>query len=210
MAARIARAAERAGVASEGVSTLLVAYTAAMTPRESGPSAPPTDKHPVFLHPGRTVLILLEDLGETDACVLAVGALAESRDQELRADPVDVAQALAGFADRAAETFQWWERLPTPLWRQEVGAITMKPSSDQDFLERAVTAPEPLRRVVLSEALDHLRHAHLWPSKLDRARAVQLAERVLAPVADRTHPVLARRFAWWIRRVGPGLKSVKD
>ncbi len=207
MGERIARSAIKAGVASDAVPILLRAYAVAMAPRDSGPRALPTDQHPAFLHPGRTVLILLDDLGETDPRILAVGALAESRDTELRVRRKNALRALEGLGDTEEEAFGWWKALPRLDWS---ATEDEKQGTGEDFLERLVTASEPLQQVVLAEALDHLRHAHLWPSRSDQLRALELAESVLKPVADRTHPALERRYSWWTRRVGQSLRSVRE
>jgi hypothetical protein len=69
-----------------------------------------------------------------------------------------------------------------------------------------LVAPLPLQRIILAEALDQLRHAHLWSSVAERKRAVAIARRVLHPLATRVDEVLARRYGWWLRRVGPALE----
>lgn len=201
MADRVAAAAAEAGVPPEGLAEVLEAHARAMAVRESGPAALPSDRHPAFLHPGRTVLVLASDLGEARAPVLALGALVESRDESLRVDETTAAEVLA---EPAPEVFEWWRALPMPVW-DPTGAEPR--ASDGELLEAIVTAPEPVQRVVLSEALDQLRHAHLWKSAAERARAVELAKTILAPVAARAHPVLDRRFTWWLRRVAPAIAS---
>src|SRR5690606_23693979 len=72
-AGRVVAAARRAAVPEAGMPSLEQALKIAMRPREE---RLPDDHHPDFLHPGRTVLILLEDLGITDAAILSAGALA--------------------------------------------------------------------------------------------------------------------------------------
>lgn len=199
MAERIARVVADVGVPAEGVAEVGGAFARAMTPRESGPSALPSDRHHDFLHPGRTVLILASDLGEAEVSVLALGALVESRHEELGVGAAAVAELLE---DRHPEALEWWHTLPRPEW--DPVAAEASPADDE-LLEGLVTAPEPVQRVALSEALDHLRHAHLWESAAERARAVEIARTALAPAAARTHPVLDRRYAWWLRRVGPAI-----
>lgn len=199
MADRIARAIGDLGVSPEGVARVVGAYGRAMTVRESGPAALPSEKHPAFLHPGRTVLILAADLEEAEVPVLALGALVESRDHALRVGEEVVEEVLGGDYP---EVFEWWRTIPRPEWDP---AVADPEASCGELLEAIVTAPEPVQRVVLSEALDHLRHAHLWESTKARTRAVELATTVLAPAAGRTHPVLDRRYSWWVKRVAPGL-----
>ncbi len=202
MGERIASAARKQGVTDADVAKLLRAYAVAMGPREAGPRALPDPQAPAFLHPGRTLLILLDDVGETDPRVLAVAALTESRDILLGVTPKDALIALQAFGGAASEAFEWWRTLPSPDWfgAQEVDETTA------GFVERLVGIAEPLQRVVLAEALDHLRHAHLWQSSEERGRAVHLAETALSPLASRTDPTLARRYRWWTQRVGPSLR----
>jgi hypothetical protein len=140
------------------------------------------------------VLILLEDVAEIDPRVLAVGALTESRRDELRLDSERVERLLAPSQVRMRSTLgdlsegtQWWRALPPLGW--------------------VVTAPPPVQRIALAEALDQIRHAHLWSSLEDRRRAVAIARRVMHPLATRVDDVLARRYDWWLRRVGPALEQ---
>jgi hypothetical protein len=144
----------------------------------------------------------VEDLMEVDPRVLAVGALTESRDLHLRARGSAAFTALRSF-ELGEEACGWWEGLPFPKWSLAEG----DEETDGALLEALVTAEGPIQRVVLAEALDQLRHAHRWDSPASRNRAAQLAERVLHPVAARVHPNLARRYAWWIRRVGRALRA---
>lgn len=209
MEGRVLRAAAETGVDAAGLDRLALALRVAMRPRESGPAALPSDRDPDALHPGRTVLILLADLGECDPEVLSVAALAESRRPELRAT-AEAARTVLGAKGAAL-----WAALPSLAWSGEDGVAGGEgegsgspPPEDSFLLESLVIAEPELRRIVLAEALDQLRHAHLWPEGPGRERAVALATGVFAPLATRTHPALERRFNWWVRRVAPALGRV--
>ena len=56
-------------------------------------------------------------------------------------------------------------------------------------------APEEVQRIALAERLDHLRHAHLWTDRARQRAAHDVALRIYAPVAERVHPTMARRYA---------------
>jgi hypothetical protein len=162
--------------------------------RDAIPAALPSDQDPAYLHPGRVVLILIQDLDERDPDLLSAGALAESRQPELRVSAKVAEHALG------PDGYAVWRALPPMNWSATGGA------TDGEVLEALVTADDSVRRIALSEALDQLRHAHRWESGDERARAAELAREVLAPAATRTHAGLERRFNWWIRRVGESLR----
>ena len=81
MAASVVRAARSLGVSAEGIRAVSSAHALAMEPRAR---ALGDDRHPAFLHPGRSVLILLRDVGCLDPVTLAAAAVVESEDAELR------------------------------------------------------------------------------------------------------------------------------
>jgi hypothetical protein len=220
MADRVARAVVDVGAGAEAVGYVLRAYEAAMRPREdSGLSEDAAD----FLRPGRTVLILTDDVGEADPRVLAVGALAESRLSEFRVD-TEVTERILASDGVGDDGIEWWRALPSLRWEsvptegqadaqarsderavQEVRAQDER-VRDERLLEDLVIATLPVQRVALSEALDQIRHAHLWKVLSQRRRAAAIARRVLHPLATRVDPTLARRYGWWLRRVGPALE----
>ena len=202
MADRVARATADVGGGPDEVSYVLRAYEAAMRPRETFGLS---EDGPDFLRPGRTVLILAEDLRERDARVLAVGALAESRLRELRADAGAVERILVSD-DLGAEGLEWWRALPSLGWE---GVPPEGQTHDERLLEDLVAAPLPVQRATLSEALDQIRHAHLWTSPTQQRRAVAIARRVMHPLATRVDDTLARRYGWWLRRVGPALDRLE-
>ena len=81
MAASVVRTARSFGVGPSGLSLVSRAHALAMEPRVR---AIDDDHHPLFLHPGRSVLILLRDAGVTDAPTLAAAAVTESEDAGFR------------------------------------------------------------------------------------------------------------------------------
>jgi len=185
MASSVARAARSFGVGPPGVALLARAHALAMAPRVRAFGH--DDHHPLYLHPGRTVLILLRDVGVTDPVVLAAAALTESEDAELRIGPAEVRGAVG---DQVADLVR---AVPLP------GAETLA--------EALVTAEEPVRLVALAERLDHARHAHL--READQAWRRTLHDEVGAvylPVAERTHPRLAQRYRHWWRVFGKRLE----
>ena len=142
------------------------------------------DHDPRFLHPGRTALILMDDVGFTDPRGLAAAILAETESPEL-ASPNESQDD------------------DSPDLRAALADARGLPSMEQaeELAEALLTAPEPLPVIALAEHLDQLRHLRLW-AEADRLRARgRIAARVLVPMADRVHPVMARRLRWWVRRV---------
>lgn len=186
MAASVASAARAFGLRPDGVALVGRAHALAMRPRVR---ALHDDHHPLYLHPGRVVLVLLRDARVTDPTLLAAAVVTESEDADFRIAPDEVRTTLG---DAVAEL---------------IGRVPM-PRSDA-LAEVLVTAEEDVRLVALSERLDHARHAHL--READEAWRRGLHEEIGAvylPVAERTHPVLAQRYRhWWRvfgRRLGEG------
>jgi len=177
MAARVARTAQSLGIPADGIRELSRAHALAMEPRRS---ALPGDRHPLFLHPGRTVLILLLDVGCTDPEVLAASAVVDSEDAHLRV-PL--------------------ERVRSVLGEPVAALVAAVPMPDVESLAYdLVTAEEPIRLMALAERLDHLRHAHLRDADARwRAAAHSLAQAVYLPVARRTNGRLAQRYEHWCR-----------
>lgn len=175
MAASIARAARSVRMSEDGIRGLSRAHALAMEPRVA---ALDDDHHPLFLHPGRTVLILIRDVGCADPRMLAAAALVESEDAELR---TDAAVIRASLGDEVAELVQ-----RVPFARTE------------SLAEVLVTAPDSVRLVALAERLDHLRHAHLRDAAREWRTLVHAeAEAVYLPVAMRTHSRLTERYQHW-------------
>ncbi len=135
------------------------------------PGIDPRD--PAFLHPARNVLILLEDLGVRDPVEL------------LAAIRFDGARPPLGSAEPAVAALL--EAVPRD---DDV--------DDKRLLEDLVTAVPGAARIALADRLDHARHLHLTPA--DRWTTFHArVQAVWLPAAERTDPVLGRRFRWWTR-----------
>lgn len=191
MAGRLARELERAGVRAEGVRLVVEAHHLAMEYRRR---ILEDEKHPGFLHPGRTALVLLRDAGERDPTCLAAGASVDTWWH--RAEPSDE-EVSAGVGPDVARL-----RAEVPRPGEDPG------SSDWDALTEALVLAEPeIRRLALAERLDHLRHLHLLgpgdginPNRT--AAEHHMASTVYLPLAARTHRTLERRYRHWCRVFG--------
>ena len=176
MTARVLREARARGIADEGEGPLGLALELAMEIRRSVLA---DDHDPGYLHPGRTVLILLQDTPERDPQQLAAAALLDSEEPGLRVAAEDIHRVVG---QQIADV---------------VAGIPMPPG--EDLLERLLDAPSARARIALAERLDHLRHLHLEADPARRVRLHREAEEIYAPLAGRVDPVLARRYAWWCR-----------
>lgn len=145
------------------------------------------ERDPLFLHPGRTALILLLDVGAADPRLLGASLLVDTARPELEPDDGVVIGAVGG-ADLAEDLLGLRRKVPRP--------------PDPRLTEELVSASEDVRLLALAERLDHLRHAHLEPDREVRKELHRRASEVYAPVAERTHAILARRYAWWCRMFG--------
>jgi len=176
MTARVLREARARGITDQGEGPLGRALELAMEIRR----LVLTDDHdPGYLHPGRTVLILLQDTPEREPVHLAAAALVDSEQAALRV----AADKLHDVVGQEIEAV--------------VAGIPLPPG--EDLLERLLEAPPPWARIALAERLDHLRHLHLEADPGRRVRLHREAEEIYAPLAGRVDPVLARRYAWWCR-----------
>ena len=181
MAASLARTARSLGVEPEGLDLLSRAHALAMGPRVA---ALDDDHHPLYLHPGRTVLVLLRDAGVTEPRLLAAAALVESEDADLRVDlsAIAVPQAASSLGDPVCDL------------------VRSVPSADSGSLaEDLVTADRDVRLLAVAERLDHLRHAHLRGDAKWHAAIHAQAVAVYQPIAERTDPRLAGRYRHWRR-----------
>jgi (p)ppGpp synthase/HD superfamily hydrolase len=178
MAGRVARTLEDAGVAPEGIALVVEAHRLAMAPRLDRILDP---HDPDFLHPGRTALILLLDTPLREPVALAAATLVESERVELRVGADTVRRAIG---DTVADF------------------VATVPIAHEGLVEALVTAPTEVCMVALAERLDHCRHAKFWKDPAARVRIHEQAEAVLGPVAERTDPALARRFAHWAGAFG--------
>jgi hypothetical protein len=136
------------------------------------------DQHPDYLHGGRAAVILLEDVRVSDPATVAAAAAAESEDARVRITPAELA-AVAG-----ADAGRLLAELPVPA---EAG---------DRLTELLVVASEPARLAAVTERLDHARHLHLRAAA-GWAAFHETITRSYLPVAQRTHPVLARRLERW-------------
>ena len=176
MARSLARTARSFGLSDEGLELLTSAHALAMEPRTRTLD---DDHHPAYLHPGRTVLVLLRDAAVREARVLAAGALLESRDGGLQVALDAIEEELGhGVAGLVAEA-------PAP--------------GEEGLAEALVTAPEEVRLASLAEHLDHLRHLHVRGPAPDWGERLEEVEAVWLPVARRTHEGLAGRYAHWAK-----------
>ncbi|HSG08527.1 MAG TPA: hypothetical protein VLA36_09220 [Longimicrobiales bacterium] len=177
MAASVKRTARSFGVDPDGIALLSKAHALAMEPRIA---ALTDDHHPLYLHPGRTVLVLLRDASCVDGTVLAAAALTESEDEVFRiGDPA----VRITVGDEVADILR---RIPLP--------------NSERLAEELLVAELSVRLVALAERLDHLRHGHLRDADHAWRRAIHAqAESAYLPVAERTHPRLAQRYRHWCR-----------
>ncbi len=175
MGGSVVAAAEALGLSDDEVDLIGYAHALAMVPRIATLD---DDHHPAYLHPGRTALVLLRDVGPLPVEALVVAAVHEGIDDDLRVRHDVVAVELG---EAVAELV---ESLPLP--------------GDERLAERLVTLDEVFLLATLAEHLDHLRHAHLrgdldWQGLHDEASSVWV------PVAERAHPRLADRYQHWYR-----------
>ncbi len=176
MAAAVVRAARGHGLALEGIDLLSRVHALAMSVRVE---VLHDDHHPSYLHPGRSVLVLLQDVGRLPAEILATAAVHDTEDDDLRVSWNAVRDTLG---DAVADMV---ESLPLP--------------GDKRLTERLDTLDEGPRLAALAERLDHLRHAHLREDRMWWRAIHEEAGAVWVPVAERTHPRLATRYRHWHR-----------
>jgi (p)ppGpp synthase/HD superfamily hydrolase len=142
----------------------------------------PHDHDPRYLHPARSVLILIADASCRSADALAAAAGTDSVDAALAPD-TDVLRAVGGArvaALRAAVP------LPAALPEAEHGAL----------LEALVTADDDVALIALAERLDQARHLQ-FRTELDWHLFHAGVEAAYIPAAQRFSPPLARRFERW-------------
>lgn len=172
MALRLERAARRAGL-REDAARLADTLRAVLRVRAT---VIPEPHDPDFLHPGRTALILLEDMRVLDPDLLCAALLHDSERPGL-----DLREAGRIAGPRATQ-------LAAELPPAEV---------DSDVrLETLVGLEDDRLLLTLAERLDHARHLHLRPEDRWLALHQQLGSADL-PAASRSHPRLAWRLQWW-------------
>lgn len=175
MAEKLGVYAERAGVAD--VALVTDAYHLAMQPRLARLG---NVFHPDMLHPARTALILMENVGCTDANVLAAATVTETLDPKIRIAPSVIGSTLGtGVARLNAQ-------VPQPL------------DTEETLLELLVTAERDVALIALAERLDHARHLHMrepaaWRAYFDQTVSVYM------PMAERVNDDLFARYQRWVR-----------
>jgi len=178
MVASLGKAARSAGLTAVDVKAVDRVHELAMQPRV-GLLA--DDHHPAYLHPGRTALILLQDVGIVDVSVVILGLLHESTDSKLRPATTQIVDALGGEVSLRVLT-----AIPKP--------------GDERLVERLVVLCPGSALVALAERLDHLRHLHMRPDLIDTwADTHAEVTDAWLPFAQRTHRKLAVRYAHWSR-----------
>lgn len=187
MAASLVREARHFGMGSAGAARLNTAHALAMRPRVASLDS---QRHPAYLHPGHTVLILMRDAGVVDPTLLAAAALVESEDDDLR---IGLDQIRAVVDDDVAAV---------------VAAVPLPGRAD--LTEALVVVPEGVRLVALAERLDQARHAHMREADgVWRRELLEEVIRVYLPVAERTHAKLAMRFIHWSKAFGRRLATAE-
>jgi len=182
----VTRAARTAGVPEQGVELIGRAHALGMEPRTAT-----VDEHDAaYLHPGRSVLVLLRDVGALRSEVLAAAAVHDSEDPALRVPLEKVGGALGEAVASVVES------IPLP--------------GDERLTERLVLLDSEPRLAALAERLDHLRHAHLREDPTWWRAVHAEAGKVWLPVAERTHPRLAGRYRHWYRTFGRRLDRFED
>ncbi len=177
MARSLRKALQARGAREQDETAVGRAYVLAMTARVETLS---DDHHPAYLHPGRNALLLLQDVEGVDPIVLVIAALHESLDEALRPTAGEVESEIGAGALNALRA------IPLP--------------GDERLVERLLALGPGLSLAALAERLDHLRHLHLRDDLIDiwADTHAEVSEAWL-PFAARTHPVLTRRYAHWVR-----------
>src|SRR5690606_36263153 len=143
------------GIDDAGAARIVAAFETTMRPRVEKLD----DEHHIdYLHPGRTTLILLDDLQLREPGLIAAGALLESLHPELRVGSED-AEAVALVA-----------RVPTP---DRAGEL---------LLEDLLAAETEVRLIALAEWVDQIRRLHLRAPAL-WAPLYELTSEVYLPIA---------------------------
>lgn len=197
MRLRVRRTMRTVGIQDDDL--VLDALDRAMAPRLERLN---DDHDPRFLHPGRTVLVAMEDGGLRDPGDLAVAAVLESFSPELRGSPGaprgGVDPAPSGSRDGASSPA---ERPEGPLdWVFDEGR-GLGSWTDPDRAERILSVREELQVVALAEWLDQLRHLRHWADHEVQELAGRVTRNLYLPLAQRVSEALARRLDWWHRRV---------
>ncbi len=177
MAGSLAAAVRGVGLGDVEVASVARVFALAMEPRLVSHQ---NDHHPAYLHPGRSVLVLLHDTRVVDVSVAVVAALHDSVDAAFRVPSERVERELGPAVNKALRT------IPLP--------------GSEGLVERLVTLGPGLALAALAERLDHLRHLHLREDLMDSwAECYDEVLGAWLPFAQRTHPRLATRYGHWAR-----------
>ena len=188
MAGRVDQTAAAAGVDRPGRDLIGKAIETAMSSRLA---VIDDDHDPDYLHPGRTAVVLLDDVGLADPVALAAACLLDTRRDHLelsdREVTEDVSPAVTAFRSAVPRS----------------GSVTL--------LEDLLASERDHILVALAERLDQMRHAHLWGDLSEAQAAHQEASEVYLKMAERTHARLAARYTSWCRHFGERyLKNARD
>ena len=181
MADRVDRTAVAAGVDRLGRDLIGAAMEAARAPRLA---VIDDDHHPDYLHPGRTVVVLLDDVGLADPVAPAAACVLDTRRNDLEPPDREVTQHVSA----AVTAFR--NVVPRP------GSVTL--------LEDLLASEPDVVLVALAERLDQVRHAHMWGDLAEARAAHQEASEVYLKMAERTNARLAARYTHWCRAFGEG------
>ena len=181
MADRVDRTAHVTGVDRSGRDLIGTAMAAARAPRLA---VIDDDHHPDYLHPGRTAVVLLDDVGLSDPVALAAACVLDTRRVDLEPPDREVTEHVSG----AVTAFR--SVVPRP------GSVTL--------LEDLLASEHNVVLVALAERLDQIRHAHMWGDLAEARAAHQEASEVYLKMAERTHTRLAARYTHWCRAFGEG------
>ena len=188
MADRVDRTAAGAGVDRLGRDLIGTAIQAAMAPRLA---VIKDDHDPDYLHPGRSAVVLLDDVGLADPVALSAACLLDTRRNDLEVPDREVTEHVSP----AVTAF----RKVVP----RSGSVTL--------LEDLLASEPDVVLVALAERLDQIRHAHLWRDLSEARAAHQEASEVYLKMAERTHARLAARYTSWCRFFREKhLKNVRD
>jgi len=176
MAARVRRTSQAAGMDNPGIDLVGTAIETAMAPRLA---VIDDDHHPDYLHPGRTVVILLDDVRFTDPVALAAASLLDTRRDDLEVPDGEVTERVS------SEVTAFRSAVP------RAGSVTL--------LEDLLASEPEVVVVALAERLDQVRHAHLWGDLSEAPALYEEASEVYWKMAERTHTRLAARYAVWCR-----------
>jgi len=181
MAARVDRTAVAMGVDRSGRDLIGAAIEAARAPRLA---VIDDDHHPDYLHPGRTAVVLMDDVGLADPVALAAACVLDTRRNDLEPPDREVSERVSA----AVTAFR---------------NVVPRPGSDT-LLEDLLASEHDVLLVALAERLDQVRHAHMWGDVAEARAAHEEASEVYLKMAERAHARLAARYSHWCRAFGEG------